>query len=76
MSDQEIGEELPAHGLNAIAAFKHGDGYALALVDDDGATHAYTVSDAKLRQVFVIIGRALEGLPSGTANVMREMGYG
>ncbi len=35
----------------------------------------YTVSDAKLRQVFVIIGRALEGLPSGTANVIREMGY-
>lgn len=70
-----MNDEIPAPELNALAVYPHGNGYALALVGADGATHAYTMSEAKLRQAFVLIGNALQGLPIGTAKVMRDLGY-
>lgn len=77
MSDDEIADEIPASGLAAIAAYPNpnGNGYALALVGDDGTTHAFTLTGAKLRQVAAIICNAVQGIPSGTANVMRQLGH-
>lgn len=78
MSDHDIGDEIPATGLAAIAAYPNpdgGNGYALVLVGDDGASHAFTLTAAKLRQVATIIVNAVQGIPSGTANVMRQLGY-
>lgn len=63
------------HGLNAIAAFKHGNGYVLSLMDDDGELHTFTLSGPKLRQVATVICNAIQGIPSGPADVMRELGY-
>lgn len=74
MSDQDIADELPTHGLNAIAAFPHRSGYVLSLMDDDGELHTFTLSGPRLRQVAAIIVNAVQGIPSGTANVMRDLG--
>jgi hypothetical protein len=68
-------DEIPAAELNALAVYPHGNGHAVVLVGSDGEKHAFTVSHAKLKQVFYLIGNELQGMPSGTANVMSELGY-
>jgi hypothetical protein len=53
-------DEIPASDLNAVALFPHGNAYALALMDRDGNLTAYHLSQGKLRQVFMVIGEALQ----------------
>ncbi|MFB1297339.1 hypothetical protein ACAG24_017655 [Mycobacterium sp. pW049] len=74
LSDSDIGDEIPTHGLNAIAAFKHGPGYVLSLMDDDGTLTTYTLSGPRLRQVATVIANAVQGIPSGLADVLGERG--
>lgn len=74
MSDQDSADELPSHRLNAIAAFPHGTGYVLSLMDDNGELHTFTLSGPRLRQVATVIVNAVQGIPSGNANVMRDLG--
>lgn len=60
MSDQDIADETPTTELTAVAVFPHGDGFALALLDRDGALTAYRLNEPKLRQLFAHIGEALQ----------------
>ena len=53
-------DEIPATELNAVAVFPHGNTYAFALMDRDGNLTAYNLSPGKLRQVFMVIGEALQ----------------
>jgi hypothetical protein len=62
------------HGLNAIAAFKHGNGFVLSLMDDDGELHTYTLSGPRLRQVATIIVNAVQGIPSGSSAIIEQFG--
>ncbi|BBY47748.1 hypothetical protein MARA_12160 [Mycolicibacterium arabiense] len=75
MSDSDIGvdELLPAHGLAAISAFKHGPGYVLALLGDDGELHTYTLSGPRLRQVVTIMCNAVRGIPSGSVSTLQHI---
>ncbi|OBK69524.1 hypothetical protein A5653_12555 [Mycobacterium colombiense] len=72
MSDSDIGDEIPATGLAAIAAYPHSNGYALALVGDDGTTHAFTLSGPRLRQVATVIVNCVQGIPSGSAAIIDQ----
>lgn len=60
MSDQDIADEIPSTELNAVAAFPHRDGYALAFMDHDGTLTTFRLSRAKLTEVFAQIGEALQ----------------
>jgi hypothetical protein len=66
MSDSDIGDEVPTTELSAVACFPHGPAYVLALMDKQGDLTAYRLSEQKLRQVAVVIARAVEGQPVGS----------
>ncbi|ULN33621.1 hypothetical protein [Mycolicibacterium smegmatis] len=71
MSDQDIGDELQPHGLNAIAAFRHGDGFVISLMDDTGELHTFTMSLKKARNASTVINLGLMGIPQGSASALK-----
>jgi hypothetical protein len=70
MSDND--DIADTHGLDAIAAFPHGSGYVLSLMDDDGELHTFTLSGLRLRQVATVIVNAVQGIPSGSAAIIDQ----
>jgi hypothetical protein len=72
VSDQDIGQDLDATELEAVAAFEHGPHFILATLGDDGQLHTYKLTRNKLTQLAVVVLKALDGVPSGSIHLLRD----
>lgn len=71
MSDTDSDDQLPTHQLHAIAAFKQGSGFVLALLDDDGELHTFTMNLSKAHAVSTVIAQGVMGIPAGSTSVLK-----
>lgn len=67
-------DNAETHDLNAIAAFPHGTGYVLSLMDETGELHTFTLSGQRLRQVATVIVNCVQGVPSGSSAIIDQFG--